>query len=101
MVRWLIFLLGMLTTRAGTSYPAEEGPWPEPGDPEELAGHGPDGTWIMSRDPPGTLPGQRIARQDPGAVRAVPAELLRIGWLPPGILLGVIRASRSSAQHAQ
>ena len=51
MVRWLIFLLGMLTTRAGTSYPAEEGPWPEPGDPEELAGHGPDGTWIIARDP--------------------------------------------------
>ena len=69
MVRWLIFLLGMLTTRAGTSYPAEEGPWPEPGDPEELAGHGPDGTWIMFRDP--------LARERP---RRVAGDT---GWARP------------------
>ena len=69
MTRFLILLLGMLTTRAGTSYPAEEGPWPEPGDPEELAGHGPDGTWIMARDP--------LARERP---RRVAGDT---GWAPP------------------
>ena len=51
MVRWLIFLVGMLTTRAGTSHHAGEDAWQEPGDPEELAGYGPDGTWILARDP--------------------------------------------------
>ena len=51
MVRWLIFLLGMLSTRAGSPYHAEGNAWREPADPEEFGGHGPDGTWIMARDP--------------------------------------------------
>jgi hypothetical protein len=51
MIRWLILLLGMLTTRAGTSFRADEGGWREPGDPEEFAGHGADDNWIVARDP--------------------------------------------------
>ena len=51
MVSWLIFLLGMLTTRAGSPRHAEEDTWREAGDPREFGGHGPDGTWILARDP--------------------------------------------------
>jgi len=51
MVRWMILLLGMLSTRARTSYRAEKEAWPERGEAEEVAGHGPDGTWILARDP--------------------------------------------------
>ena len=51
MVRWLIFLLGMLTTRAPSWREAEADNWRELIDPEEHGGHGPDGTWILARDP--------------------------------------------------
>ncbi len=49
MIRWLILLLGMVTTRAGASFRDEA--WQEPGDGEELAGQGSDDTWIAARDP--------------------------------------------------
>jgi hypothetical protein len=51
MVRWLIFLLGMLTTTAPSRRDAEEDAWREAGDPDEHGGYGPDGTWIIARDP--------------------------------------------------
>jgi hypothetical protein len=52
MVRWLILLLGMLTTRAGGSFRAEEDdPGREPDGPDRFAGDGEDDTWIMARDP--------------------------------------------------
>jgi hypothetical protein len=49
MIRWLILLLGMVTTRSGASF--HEVAWQEPGEREEFAGHGPDDTWIAARDP--------------------------------------------------
>jgi len=51
MIRWLILLLGMLTTRTGPSFRADEGGWREPGDPEEFAGYDADDRWIVARDP--------------------------------------------------
>jgi hypothetical protein len=51
MVRWLILLLGMLTTRTGASYRARQGAWREADDPDELAPCGPDDRWVMARDP--------------------------------------------------
>jgi hypothetical protein len=46
MVRWLTFLLGMLSTRAGSSFRAEEDEWHQPAAREES-----EDTWIMARDP--------------------------------------------------
>jgi hypothetical protein len=57
MIRWLILLLGMVTTRAGASSRADEGAWREPGDEDGLAGHSHDETWIAARDP--------VARKQP------------------------------------
>jgi hypothetical protein len=46
MVRWLSFLLGMLSTRAGSSFRAEEDEWRQPAARRES-----EDTWIMARDP--------------------------------------------------
>jgi hypothetical protein len=90
MVRWLIFLLGMLTTRAGSRHYAEEDAWPEPGDPKEFGGHGPDGTWIMARDPL-AREGPARAAEDSGWGRAgQPSRTRRRGvprWLKWGAIL--------------
>jgi hypothetical protein len=51
MFRWLILLLGMVTTRAGNSFRAEEEAWREPGDPREFGGYEADDRWIVARDP--------------------------------------------------
>lgn len=55
MIRWLILLLGMVTTRAGGSFRPDRDAWREPGDRDrdELAGYGADDTWIRARDPLG------------------------------------------------
>jgi hypothetical protein len=45
MIRWLILLLGMVTTRPGASFGTQEG------DRAEFTGPGPDDTWIVARDP--------------------------------------------------
>jgi hypothetical protein len=47
MVRWLIFLLGMLTTRSGASLRAEKDAEREPAERGGFA----DETWITARDP--------------------------------------------------
>jgi hypothetical protein len=51
MVRWLILLLGMLTTKAGTSYQAGAAARREPDRAERRARHDPEDTWVMARDP--------------------------------------------------
>jgi hypothetical protein len=89
MVRWLIFLLGMLTTRAGSRYRAEEDDaWREPGDPEEFGGHGPDGTWIMARDP---LARERAAA-DSGSGRAEQPRRARRRRVPRWLKWGAVLA---------
>jgi hypothetical protein len=47
MVRWLIFLVGMLSTRSGASVRAEQDAGREPAGRAEFD----DDTWIMARDP--------------------------------------------------
>jgi hypothetical protein len=51
MFRWLILLLGMVTTRTGNSFRAHEEAWREPGDPQEFRGYEADDRWIVARDP--------------------------------------------------
>jgi hypothetical protein len=53
MIRWLILLLGMLTTRTPSSFRADEHEWPEAEDPREYRGYGSDERWIVARDPVG------------------------------------------------
>jgi hypothetical protein len=81
MVRWLILLLGMLTTRAGASFRAEEGAWHEPDAREEYAGYGADDTWIMARDPLGRERPARAAVDTGWGRRARAAE--DAGWGRP------------------
>src|SRR5579863_4329567 len=67
MVRWLILLLGMVTTRTGSSYRASEGGWREPDDYEELDGHDPDDRWVTARDPVAPVrPTRVVDRRDWG-----------------------------------
>ena len=91
MVSWLIFLLGMLTTRAGSPRHAEEDTWREAGDPGEFGGHGPDGTWIMARDP---LARERsaAAAEDSGWGRAEQARRARRRRVPRWLKWGAILA---------
>jgi hypothetical protein len=56
MFRFLILLLGMLTTRAGkleagSFGPQDEDDWEEPGPWLEGPGYAADDTWIVARDP--------------------------------------------------
>jgi hypothetical protein len=61
MVRWLIFLLGMLSTRTRAPLRTEEGSGREAGTHEESASDGTDDTWIIARDP--------LARERPSRAR--------------------------------
>jgi hypothetical protein len=55
MVRWLMVLLGMLSTRAGASWRAGEDDFGrEPGAANGFASYGDDDTWIVARDPVGS-----------------------------------------------
>ena len=91
MVRWLIFLLGMLTTRAGSRYHAEEDAWWEPGDPEEFGGHGPDGTWITARDPLARERPMRAAAES-GSGRAEQPRRARRRRVPRWLKWGAVLA---------
>ena len=84
MIRWLILLLGMVSTRAGGSFGADQDAWREPGDldREEFAGYGADDTWIMARDPLGRERPDR-AVDDPRWGRLEPLRpVRRRRWFP-------------------
>jgi hypothetical protein len=84
MIRWLILLLGMVTTRAGGSFRADHDAGREPDDldREDFAGYGERDTWIMARDPLGReRPGRAL--DDPrwrGPQRSGPVRRRR--WFP-------------------
>jgi hypothetical protein len=88
MVRWLIFLVGMLSTRSGGSLRAEESGRREAAGREEFD----DDAWIMARDP---LARERPARTVDDLWRGRPDRLRRRArrgvprWLKWGVILAL------------
>jgi hypothetical protein len=79
MFRWLIFLLGRLTTRTETSFRADEDDWREPDDTREFRGYGAEDGWIVARDP---VARERPARAGDHAEWGRPVMRTRRRWVP-------------------
>jgi hypothetical protein len=79
MIRWLILLLGMLTTRTRPSFRADQDAWSEPDDPREYRGYGAGEDWIVARDPVGR---ERPSRAVDDAAWRRPDLRTRRRWVP-------------------